>query len=220
MALPPNRASCRPRAATSRTGAVPGRSLHAFLVLKAAAWLRRKGCVPFSELVTSAGEIPDGFGLSSGGMTILVECKSSRADFLRDAKKFQRRTGLGLGNLRYYMAPAGVIQPDELPPAWGLLEVKGRRAREVVKAKLQPDENMADRQDKRFLFSVLRRLDAEGLLHPSLDLQKARLRAEADISDLERRRRDLRRKKIMLALRMKTAEDKESEVLADGASRA
>ncbi len=33
---------------------------------------------------------------------------------------------MGLGQFRYYLAPAGLIAVDELPPRWGLIEVHGR----------------------------------------------------------------------------------------------
>lgn len=189
----------------------PDRSAHAVLVLKAAAWLRRKGCVVFSEFATLGQEIPDGLGLASNGLTVLIECKANRADFLRDGKKFQRRTGLGLGNFRYYMGPVKIIRPEDLPPAWGLLEVHGRRIIEVVKAKLQPQDNDADNRDKRLLFSVLRRLDKEGLLTPILDMQTARLRNEKALMDLENMQNDLRRRKADLAWQLKALEVLERE---------
>ncbi len=52
--------------------------------------------------------------------TVLVECKVSRADFLADMAKPHRYSG-GVGNWRYYVAPEGVISPDELLAKWGLV---------------------------------------------------------------------------------------------------
>lgn len=82
-------------------------------------------CAPFDN-----GEIPDAIGFRSIGweeFSVLVEVKVSRADFLVDAKKPHRiDPALGLGQFRYYLAPAGLIAVDELPPRWGLIEVHGR----------------------------------------------------------------------------------------------
>ena len=55
----------------------------------------------------------------------LVECKTSRADFLADQAKPHRQAG-GVGNWRYYMAPEGIISVHELPDKWGLVEVNHR----------------------------------------------------------------------------------------------
>lgn len=127
---------------------------HAELVAKAAAWLRRNGFpVVFSEISTGVMEIPDAIGFSSSGETAVVECKASRADFLRDAKKYHRRERSGLGNARYYMAPEGVIRVDASP-------------REGVSV---------DKWDKAFVYSVLRRLDVGGLLDV-MDVQQAQRR--------------------------------------------
>lgn len=57
--------------------------------------------------------------------TVLVECKVSRADFLADKAKPHRHAG-GVGNWRYFLAPEGLIAPDELPAKWGLVEVNAR----------------------------------------------------------------------------------------------
>lgn len=109
---------------------------HDDLIAVAERWLRgaqRCGVV----LVEASGghEIPDAIGWRMGGrMSVLVECKASRADFLRDGDKWHRRAGLGVGQRRYYMAPAGMIRPEELPPGWGLVEVSpSGRARVVVR---------------------------------------------------------------------------------------
>lgn len=57
--------------------------------------------------------------------TVLVECKVTRSDFLADKAKPHRHVG-GIGNWRYYMAPEGLISPEELPEKWGLVEVNAR----------------------------------------------------------------------------------------------
>lgn len=116
---------------------------HADLVKRAERWLRSSATVPngggksrrvkcgvvSAELVTLLGETPDAVGWAYGGrISIMVECKTSRADYLRDQKKLSRRTKIRcIGKYRYYMTPAGLLKPEELAAGWGLLEVEGRR---------------------------------------------------------------------------------------------
>ncbi|WP_010323648.1 hypothetical protein [Marinobacterium stanieri] len=75
------------------------------------------------------GERADAWGYRWGhrGGSVLVEVKTSRSDFLADAKKPHRNgEKLGMGLYRYYLCPEGIIQPDELPDGWGLLWVNKR----------------------------------------------------------------------------------------------
>lgn len=110
---------------------------HADLCDLAVKWLKRPnsqnghGChVAVSEVKTGwSGEIPDAIGFRAAGWqdgSVVVEVKVSRADFLADKKKPHRQDGKGVGNYRYFMCPEGMIQPDELPPKWGLLWVNSR----------------------------------------------------------------------------------------------
>lgn len=86
-------------------------------------------------------EIPDCIGWIFGGQySMLIECKASRADFMRDKNKWTRREKSaqhGLGNYRYYMAVPGIITPEEIPPRWGLLECRGRVVRVLKAAEFQ-----------------------------------------------------------------------------------
>ena len=99
---------------------------HAELVRRAATWLRsRQRC---SVIITEAssgyvGEIPDALGWRSWGISVLVECKVSRADYYADRSKKSRKKATPLGAVRYYMAPVGVIAPESLIDGWGLVEV-------------------------------------------------------------------------------------------------
>lgn len=109
---------------------------HAGLCALAVRWLKRPpsaggpGCiVAISEPRAEAyGECPDAIGFRAGHLdgSVLVECKVSRADFLADKAKLHRQPGCGMGTWRYYMAPAGMLRPEELPERWGLLEVNSR----------------------------------------------------------------------------------------------
>lgn len=80
-----------------------------------------------SEITSHCGEVPDAIGWKSFD-SFLIECKTSRADFHKDKKKVWRQPGVnGLGRIRYYMAPEGVLKPEDMPEGWGLLEVYGNK---------------------------------------------------------------------------------------------
>jgi hypothetical protein len=102
---------------------------HALLVRNAVEWLRWYRCgVVLSEQACVSGEMPDAIGWKRACHSVLVECKASRADFLADrGKPFRQRPELGVGCERFYLAPVGLIRPEELAVGWGLLEYHNRR---------------------------------------------------------------------------------------------
>lgn len=109
---------------------------HSDLVRAAGRWLRTTAqcSVVLEELcaITGNGENPDAIGWYCG-RTMLVECKTSRSDFLADRKKrFRQRPESGLGLYRYFLAPQGLLKPEELPFRWGLLELNKGRIRVVA----------------------------------------------------------------------------------------
>jgi hypothetical protein len=78
------------------------------------------------ELVTYADETPDVIGWKNND-SILIECKTSRADFKADAKKYFREyDDMGAGNYRFYLVPSGLLVSDDIPDKWGWLEVDDR----------------------------------------------------------------------------------------------
>lgn len=117
---------------------------HRELCRLAVGWLKRPasrsgpGCqVAFSESRGDwKGETPDAIGFRAAvhnESSVVVEVKTSRADFLADRKKPHRvNPALGMGSYRYFMAPTGLIKPGELPPKWGLIEVNERGVLRVV----------------------------------------------------------------------------------------
>jgi hypothetical protein len=130
---------------------------HADLVLAAAAWLRtsQRCAVVITDMVSAAGETPDAIGFTSWH-SILVECKASRGDFRRDADKACRRRGGGMGNERFFMAPAGMLKPEDMPEGWGLLEVgEGGKVRRRKDAE---SRMFSDRSEITLLISALRRI--------------------------------------------------------------
>lgn len=133
-----------------------GGDLHAALIPLAAAWLRKKGAsVVITDMTHGGPETADAIGWNSTYSTI-IECKASRSDFLADRKKpFRRNAETGMGSLRYFCAPSGLINPQELPPFWGLLESTNGKLREVVKATHQ---TASKTNEVGLLLSALRRI--------------------------------------------------------------
>jgi hypothetical protein len=104
-------------------------------------------------------ETPDVLGWS-WNRSILIECKTSRADFLADAKKhFRRFPEMGMGQLRYYLAPRGLLTVDDMPARWGLIEAENDGSTRVLRAS-EAFETDA-RQEVAVLLSLLRRLRVE-----------------------------------------------------------
>jgi hypothetical protein len=110
-----------------------------------------------TELTVTGGECADALGFGYKGSSTLVECKASRSDFMADKKKwFRREPERGMGLKRYFLAPAGLLNPDELPAGWGLLEWNGR----FVSTKRNSDLFGVRNHDaeRGVLISTLRRL--------------------------------------------------------------
>lgn len=118
-------------AGSSRLKPSSSLSPHAELVSRASRWLKNScGCsAVLSEIraFTSSGECPDAIGWRSN-YSILVECKTSRSDFLADKKKhFKSDPQRGVGTYRFYLCMPGIIKPEDLPEGWGLLYAEPRR---------------------------------------------------------------------------------------------
>ena len=90
----------------------------------------------------------------------MIECKISRSDFHADAQKSWRiDPDSALGCERFYLAPAEMISIEELPPGWGLLELRGRDISVVRKSKknLRTAEGFAN--EMNLLLASLRRVE-------------------------------------------------------------
>ena len=130
---------------------------HSELVQRAAKWLRVKGYTAFTEFATRAGEVPDAIGFK-GPRSIVIECKSSYADFRGDAKKFFRKDpAMGMGAQRFFMVPKGLVDVEEIPPYWGLLEVTGSGVRRAKNSKWLTERNHLS--EIAFLSSMVRRAE-------------------------------------------------------------
>jgi len=124
---------------------------HADLVKAAAKWLTNRHPVVITEMASGATEEPDALGFQ-GTFTTLVECKASRADYQADKHK----PAVRMGDWRYYLTPAGLIEVEEVRPGWGLLYADGRGVHEVLKAPQTDRKNW--RGESLLLTSCLRRI--------------------------------------------------------------
>ena len=132
---------------------------HEELVERAAIWLARRCPVVVTELV-STRETPDAIGWTTDGFSVLVEVKVSRNDFRQDEQKTHRRLkkyGYGMGDAKYYLAPKGMLEADDLPDGWGLLEPYRRHCKTVLEAKRTVTKTMGHRNEIGLLLSLLRR---------------------------------------------------------------
>lgn len=114
---------------------VAERITHAELIKAGERWLRKtqRCVVVLSDVNTWAtSENPDILGWNRAGFSTIVECKASRADFLRDLKKpFRMHPEQGIGVNRFYVVPyfshasmdaGNVIRSrTEVPQGWGVL---------------------------------------------------------------------------------------------------
>ena len=128
---------------------------HASLVALGVRWLSRQSSTVIYEFAACKKENPDIIAWSTGFST-LIECKVTRSDFLSDAKKTVRRNPkTGMGQRRYYLCPAGVIEAGDVPKKWGLLWVEKGRVVVKKEARGNPDRSLI--AELRFLNSMLRR---------------------------------------------------------------
>ncbi len=136
---------------------------HQQLVRLAEHWLRsRYRCgIVLSEQSCASGETPDVIGWKGRCRSVVVECKISRADFVADREKpFRKNPELAMGCERFYLAPQGLIRPDELPAKWGLLESKSREVRMAVKPCRQSQRSLTGFQwEMNLLLASLRRVE-------------------------------------------------------------
>jgi hypothetical protein len=147
---------------------------HAKLVELAVAWLKRgvpyneeeppwkrKCTLVLGEIVTAAFENPDAIGFDSG-FSIVVECKTSRADFFADRKKSHMFDATrGMGRMRWYLVPAGLVKPEETPDWCGLAYAKGRGVEVVKYAPIREIDSLAALNECIVLQSCVRRFQLD-----------------------------------------------------------
>jgi hypothetical protein len=131
---------------------------HHDLVRTAERWLRRKHPVVLIDVHSATtNEQPDAIGWMNNGTSTLVECKASRSDFARDAKKwFRREPSLGIGSRRYFLAPDSLLEGLFLPDGWGLLYTTSRGGVRVVRQSA-PLVSFNQAAEKSLLVGAVRR---------------------------------------------------------------
>lgn len=147
---------------------------HAVLVKAARQWLQVRCKVVASECSGVTREVPDAIGWMANEVSVLIECKTSRQDFFSDRKKsFRRLSELGLGMVRYYLTPKGLVRANELPDKWGLLEYipsghrRGYFIRQIVESERRELKEFDSWGERRFLINaVYRSMEALRLLKP------------------------------------------------------
>lgn len=118
---------------------------HEELVGRAARWLRGTRDCLWVLTESKAGfvyvESADAIGWDRRGMSHLIECKVSQADFQRDKyKEFRALPSMGMGSFRYYLVPKELVDyvTERLPSRWGLLYLAGDRVFVERLPELQP----------------------------------------------------------------------------------
>ncbi len=144
---------------------------HQQLVEIAYKWVLKNGSCGFAakEIGTISSEIPDVIGFVSGSHSVLIECKASRSDFLKDKHKLFRQDGSGMGLFRIYCCPVGIIKPEDLPEKWGLIHITDEKQPiEIVNPLRQENKyinwtfSKNDIAERAIMYSMLRRLKSAG----------------------------------------------------------
>src|SRR3990172_699172 len=133
---------------------------HKQAVKRMALWLRNSrgyAVVMAERTATIVSEQPDVIGWHGNAASVLIECKVSRSDFLADKlKSFRRMEEQGVGDLRYFAVPKGLLIPDDMPEGWGLLEIGEHQVREKLPARPKMSNKKAE---VSMLVSCIRRLE-------------------------------------------------------------
>jgi hypothetical protein len=134
---------------------------HAQLVAKAVRWLRYYRCgVILSEQACTSGEMPDAIGWKQACHSVLVECKVSRSDFLVDRQKpFRLKPQKGVGSERFYLTPPHLLDVEELPDGWGLLECRRGRVEMLRPSAKDLRTAVGFRYEMNLLLASLRRVE-------------------------------------------------------------
>jgi hypothetical protein len=155
--------------------------LHGELVERAAKWLRAKCPVVITEMTSGASETPDAIGFHH--RSIVIECKTSMADFRRDGKKpsvrraplpddtleMRRWLDSRMGDKRYYLVPSAIAEKvlavlEEQDSLWGLLVAPELKSKRLVRYREARDNYMRNTHgpEIRLLISAIRRIGHDG----------------------------------------------------------
>jgi hypothetical protein len=132
---------------------------HAELITRGERWLLNTvGCGFVLKEMSAGIETADIIGWK-WGESILIECKASRADFLRDKDKYFRQyPEYGMGRYRFYLCPPDMIKEKDLPEKWGLLYAYPKIIKKIVHPNMKGG-NMW--HNPAFIFDSTEQLNAE-----------------------------------------------------------
>lgn len=159
--------------------------------------------ITFSEVATTTGgswpRRIDFFAMhpwpSKGLRSVAVEVKVSRSDFMRELEDpTKRQPWEGLVSETWFAVPCGLVQPDEVPEGWGLLE---RLSNGKLRRKVLPQQRQVESYPPGFVAELLRhahRAEAETLILNGRPVRMEHVRRLAERfaqrSDERRRRGD------------------------------
>jgi hypothetical protein len=104
--------------------------------------------------------MPDAIGWKKACHSVMVECKVTRGDFLVDREKpWRQKPEKGVGSERFYLALPGLIETDELPSGWGLLEFRRGRVEMVRESEKNLRTAVGFRYEMNLLLASLRRVE-------------------------------------------------------------
>lgn len=132
------------------------------MIKRAEKWLRNTERCEFVCIKRSALTYhPDLIGYKSNGVTVVVECRSSMDEFLKDRKSWLKKNDdkdRTMGVLRYYFAPKNVLSSDDMPDGWGLIEpfVENIRTIKVSAKRAQTPDILA--REFRYLISSVKHI--------------------------------------------------------------
>lgn len=118
-----------------------------------------------------------------------IEVKTARSDWLRELRSPQKSVAVQKYCDRWWVVTTpDIVQPGELPPTWGLLELKGGLLRQVTEAPKLPAKQL----DRGFMASMLRNMakSASSMVPTLVEEERKRLMKDADERvkyELERR---------------------------------
>lgn len=147
---------------------------HNNLCLRATKFLRNNGfSVAFDDrfqAVTGTGELPDAIGFRNG-VSVIIEVKVSRSDFLADKKKhFRVKAESGMGDWRFFLCPPNLIKPEDLPDGWGLLYAHNKVIKKIsgfptnTQWHSKKPFNANKQAECDFMYSALRKIQLRGNL--------------------------------------------------------
>lgn len=145
---------------------------HLELTKRAKRWLKntvRCGVVLVEH--SGLGDVPDAIGYKRH-QSILVECKTSRADFYADLKKPSRASYEVRPAFHcYYLCEPDVIPIEKLPRGWGLLHADPRWIRTIVTAEPDVDDRTLGQMCHELsrLYLELRRYQAQGIRYETVN---------------------------------------------------